>query len=29
VLAADREIACVPLGYDALRGMEPLNPTLC
>jgi RecB family endonuclease NucS len=28
VLAADREIACVQLDYDALRGMEPLNPTL-
>jgi hypothetical protein len=28
VLAADREVACVPLDDDALRGMEPLNPTL-
>jgi endonuclease len=28
VLAADRDIACVQLDYDALRGMEPLNPTL-
>ncbi len=28
VLAADREIACVQLDYDALRGMEPLNPRL-
>jgi endonuclease len=28
VLAADREIACVELDYDALRGMEPRNPRL-
>jgi len=28
VLAADRGIACVQLDYDALRGMEPVNPTL-
>ncbi len=28
VLAADREIVCVQLDYDALRGMEPLNPRL-
>jgi endonuclease len=28
VLAADRDIACVQLDYDALRGMEPRNPTL-
>jgi RecB family endonuclease NucS len=28
VLAADWEIACVQLDYDALREMEPLNPTL-
>ena len=28
VLAADRDIACVQLDYDALRGMEPLNPRL-
>jgi endonuclease len=28
VLAADRQIACVQLDYDALRGMEPVNPRL-
>ncbi|HEY2959882.1 MAG TPA: endonuclease NucS [Actinomycetota bacterium] len=28
VLAADRDIACVQLDYDALRGMEPRTPTL-
>jgi RecB family endonuclease NucS len=28
VLAADREIVCVQLDYDALRDMEPLNPRL-
>ncbi len=28
VLAADRGIACTPLDYDALRGLEPANPTL-
>jgi endonuclease len=28
VLAADRQIACVQLDYDALRGMEPVNPKL-
>jgi RecB family endonuclease NucS len=28
VLAADRGIDCVQLDYDALRGMEPVNPTL-
>jgi RecB family endonuclease NucS len=28
VLAADREILCVQLDYDALRGMEPVNPRL-
>jgi RecB family endonuclease NucS len=28
VLAADRGIACVTLDYDALRGIEPANPTL-
>jgi RecB family endonuclease NucS len=28
VLAADRDIACVQLDYDALLDMEPLNPTL-
>ena len=28
VLAADRGITCVTLDYDALRGIEPENPTL-
>ncbi|MEN3536174.1 endonuclease NucS [Microbispora sp. ZYX-F-249] len=28
VLAADRGIDCVTLDYDALRGIEPENPTL-
>ncbi len=28
VLAADRGITCVELDYDALRGMEPVNPRL-
>ncbi len=28
VLAADRGITCVPLDYDALRGMDPATPTL-
>ena len=28
VLAADRGIHCVTLDYDALRGIEPENPTL-
>ncbi|GAB3144802.1 endonuclease NucS [Microbispora hainanensis] len=28
VLAADRGIECVTLDYDALRGIEPENPTL-
>ncbi len=28
VLAADRGIDCVTLDYDALRGIEPANPTL-
>ena len=28
VLAADRGIECVTLDYDALRGLEPDNPTL-
>jgi RecB family endonuclease NucS len=28
VLAADRGIECVTLDYDALRGLEPANPTL-
>lgn len=28
VLAGDRGIACVPVDYDALRGIEPVNPTL-
>ena len=28
VLAEDRGIACVVLDYDALRGIEPANPTL-
>jgi endonuclease len=28
VLAHDRGIECVELDYDAMRGMEPANPTL-
>ena len=28
VLAADRGIVCVPLDYDALRGLESATPTL-
>ena len=28
VLAASRDIACVEVDYDALRGIEPVNPTL-
>ena len=28
ILAAARGINCVPLDYDALRGMEPNTPTL-
>jgi RecB family endonuclease NucS len=28
VLASDRGIECVELDYDAMRGMEPANPTL-
>jgi len=28
VLAAERGIRCVTLDYDALRGLEPVNPTL-
>jgi endonuclease len=28
VLAADRGIGCVQVDYDALRGIEPLNPRL-
>ena len=28
VLAADRGIDCLVLDYDALRGLEPVNPTL-
>ncbi len=28
VLATDRGIGCVVLDYDALRGIEPANPTL-
>ena len=28
VLAMDRGIDCVTLDYDALRGIEPENPTL-
>ena len=28
VLAAERSIACVQVDYDAMRGLEPANPTL-